>query len=140
MQISAKIDYACRAILELALHWPNKKPLQVTEIAAKQKIPIQFLTHILISLKHLGYVKSVRGKQGGYLLIKAPDRINLKDILLGLGMHRFVTLELRTDKGNVIQRMWNEVEAMVLGKFEQISFETLVTRKKLSENIASFEI
>ena len=140
MQISAKIDYACRAILELALHWPNKTPLQVTEIASKQHIPIQFLTHILLNLKQLGYVKSVRGKHGGYLLTKAPDRINLKNILIELGMNQFLTVQPTAYKENVIQKIWSEIENEALEKLQQLNFEGIINRKKRSENIASFEI
>ena len=48
MKIIAKTDYACRALLELSLHWPKQEPLQVTAIADNQQIPIKFLIHILI--------------------------------------------------------------------------------------------
>jgi len=65
MKIPAKIDYACKAIFELAAHWPNKKPVQMQYVAEHQNIPIQFLTQIMIQLKHLGYVESIRGKRGG---------------------------------------------------------------------------
>lgn len=69
MKISAKIDYACRALLiELGLHWPDNRPMQVSAIAKRQKIPMNFLVHILITLKELGYVDSIRGKSGGYVL------------------------------------------------------------------------
>ena len=84
MKISAKIDYACRALLELALHWPNKEPLPITEIADKEKIPVKFLVHILINLKNLGYIQSVRGNRGGYLLVKNPSEINLLEVIQNL--------------------------------------------------------
>ena len=77
MRISAKIDYACRALLELSLHWPNNIPLQINTIAQNQQMPVKFLTQILLQLKQIGYVQSVRGKKGGYLLAKAPQKIRL---------------------------------------------------------------
>ena len=81
MKISAKIDYACRALLELSLHWPSQEPLQVDQIAQRQRVPVKFLTQILIHLKQVGYVESVRGKKGGYLLRKLPKEIKLNDIM-----------------------------------------------------------
>src|SRR6267142_1058623 len=85
MKISAKIDYACRALLELGLHWPNTTPMQVGAIAKHQKIPMNFLVHILITLKEAGYVDSIRGKSGGYVLIKAPQDIRLGDVIKNFG-------------------------------------------------------
>ena len=53
MRVSAKCDYACKALLELALHWPNKEPVQIHEISEKQDIPIKYLVQILIQLKRI---------------------------------------------------------------------------------------
>ena len=85
MKISAKIDYACRALLELALHWPNSTPMQVAAIAKRQRIPMNFLVHILITLKELGYVDSVRGKNGGYVLVKHPQDVRLSAVIKNFG-------------------------------------------------------
>jgi Rrf2 family protein len=70
MKLSAKSDYALRAILELSLHWPKNEPLSLTTIAKRQQIPLKFLSHILLHLKDIGLVHSLRGKEGGYLLAK----------------------------------------------------------------------
>src|SRR2546427_7062657 len=85
MKISAKIDYACRALIELALHWPDRTPLQIRTIAKRQKIPIKFLVHILIHLKQLGLTQSVRGKSGGYVLAQSPTNIKLNMIIKSFG-------------------------------------------------------
>ena len=85
MKISAKMDYACRALLELALHWPDLTPMQISEIAKRQEIPIKFLVHIMIHLKERGYVNSVRGNKGGYLLAKAPAEIHFGEVIENLG-------------------------------------------------------
>src|SRR5262245_53536106 len=81
MKISAKTDYACRAILELALHWPNSVPLQISSIAGNRKIPVKFPTQILVTLKQTGLVESIRGQKGGYVLAKAPKDITLREVV-----------------------------------------------------------
>jgi len=72
MRISAKCDYACRALVELSFHWPKKIPLRIQQMSEKQEIPERFLVQILLQLKRLGFVTSSRGKNGGYNLAKAP--------------------------------------------------------------------
>lgn len=80
MNISARCEYACRAVVELARNVPNGTPLTATTIAERRDIPEKYLVHILLQLKRAGIVRSVRGAQGGYLLAKSPDDINLLDI------------------------------------------------------------
>ena len=65
MKVSAKMDYAVRALMELGSHWPYAHPRQISDISIKAGVPQKFLIHILISLKGLGYVHSIRGKSGG---------------------------------------------------------------------------
>ena len=65
MRISARCDYACKALLELTLHWPSKEPLQLHTISENQGISTKYLVHILIQLKRMGLIESIRGKQGG---------------------------------------------------------------------------
>lgn len=80
MNISARCEYACRAVVELARHAHNGTPLTATVIAERRAIPEKYLVHILLQLKRAGIVRSVRGAQGGYLLAQLPDNISLLDI------------------------------------------------------------
>ncbi|RJP75143.1 MAG: Rrf2 family transcriptional regulator [Candidatus Abyssobacteria bacterium SURF_17] len=81
MKISAKGDYACRALLELALNHGSGSPVHVTEIAERQGIPRKYLVQILVMLKGAGLVKSKRGIEGGYLLSRAPSEITLGEVV-----------------------------------------------------------
>ena len=72
MNISARCEYACRAVVELA-----KNAAAGTE---RRNIPEKYLVHILLHLKRAGIVRSVRGAQGGYLLAQSPEDISLLDI------------------------------------------------------------
>ena len=69
MRISAKADYAVRAALELAAS-PDKEPIKGEQLSEAQEIPLQFLEHILLELKHARLVRARRGARGGYWLAR----------------------------------------------------------------------
>jgi Rrf2 family protein len=79
VRISAKVDYAVRAALELAA--AGGDPVKGEAIADAQDIPLKFLENILGELKHTGIVASRRGAQGGYWLAKPAEDVNLADIV-----------------------------------------------------------
>jgi Rrf2 family protein len=79
--LSAKTEYACIAVLELARHYPREQPLRGASIAAAHGIPANFLVQILLQLKAVGIVVSTRGAAGGYLLARDPDTISLADVM-----------------------------------------------------------
>jgi Rrf2 family protein len=79
MRISAKTDYAVRALLELAA--ADDPPLKRDEIAAAQAIPVKFLESILSELKHGGVVMSQRGAEGGYWLAKPAEQITVAEVM-----------------------------------------------------------
>ena len=82
MKISKRGEYALRALIDLGiaseLGWPM---LQVTELATKEKLPIKFLEQIFTQLKAAGYVKSRRGKFGGYSLARPMNRIKFGAVI-----------------------------------------------------------
>ena len=79
MQISAKADYAIRALAELAAHGGG--PVKGERLAAAQDIPSKFLENILAELRHAGLVASPRGAEGGYWLALSAGDITLADII-----------------------------------------------------------
>jgi Rrf2 family protein len=80
VRITAKADYAVRAALELAAA-PDGEPVKGEQLADSQKIPLQFLEHILLELKHARLIRSKRGARGGYWLAKPPDDITVADVI-----------------------------------------------------------
>jgi Rrf2 family protein len=80
MRISAKADYAVRAALELAAA-PDKEPVKGERLSEAQEIPLQFLEHILLELKHARLVRARRGARGGYWLAKEPEEITIADVI-----------------------------------------------------------
>jgi Rrf2 family protein len=80
MRISAKADYALRAALELASA-DEDEPVKGERIAEAQHIPLQFLEHILLELKHARLVQARRGARGGYWLARPADEVTLADVI-----------------------------------------------------------
>lgn len=81
MKLSVKSDYASRAVLALARHYQSGSSQRAENLANDQGIPVNYLVQILIELKSHQIVKSVRGKEGGYLLARSPSEISMGDVL-----------------------------------------------------------
>jgi Rrf2 family protein len=82
MKITYKGDYALKALLELALnHSDENKLLKINDMAKKLDIPVKYLESLLIMLKNNGFVKSKRGKDGGYYLSQPPSKITMGEII-----------------------------------------------------------
>jgi Rrf2 family protein len=79
--LSAKAEYACVAMLELAARHGDPRPVRLADVADKHGIPSRFLVQILLQLKNAGLVASTRGAAGGYQLARPPADISLADIL-----------------------------------------------------------
>ncbi|MBK1835571.1 RrF2 family transcriptional regulator [Roseibacillus ishigakijimensis] len=81
MRISQKLEYACRAAIQLAKHHDGKSPLRLEDLASREHVPATFLVQILSDLKQANLVISKRGKSGGYLLGAPPTEITLARII-----------------------------------------------------------
>src|ERR671917_2295713 len=80
VRVSAKVDYALRAAVELAAleqEWPVKGE----RLAAGQDIPLRFMENILGELRQAGIVASKRGAEGGYMLARPPEEISLAEVI-----------------------------------------------------------
>ncbi len=80
MKISTKGRYALRLMLDLALH-DQQKPIRLKDVAARQEISVKYLESIAGVLAKAGYIRSLRGAQGGYLLKYSADQYKVGDIL-----------------------------------------------------------
>src|SRR6185312_15284737 len=81
MIVSAKTEYACIAVLELAARHASGEPVRIRDIAEAHGIPSRFLVQILLQLKSAGLVHSIRGAAGGYQLAREPEEITLLDVM-----------------------------------------------------------
>lgn len=81
MFLSARAEYACLAMIELAARHGEPKPVRLADLADRHAIPQRFLVQILLQLKGGGLVASTRGATGGYQLTRSPAEVTLADVL-----------------------------------------------------------
>ena len=80
MKLSTRARYGTRALVELALAWPDHT-VSVSDVAQRQKISPKYLERIMSALKASGIIKAERGVHGGYALARAPESITLSEVL-----------------------------------------------------------
>ena len=96
MKLSTRGRYGTRLMLELAKQY-GKGPISMSDISKNQRIPIKYLEQLIIPLKKAKLITSVRGPKGGHMLAKAPQEINLWEILLRLES-KFTFVDCLTDE------------------------------------------
>jgi Rrf2 family protein len=131
MRVSAKTEYACIAMLELAAQCKSGEPVQIWRIAKRHGTPSRFLVHILLQLKGAGLVTSVRGTGGGYQLTRPPQDISLGEIMRIVD-GRFEANQ-RTDGNSssspiakVLTEAWKEVATVQHEMLDAISLADLL--------------
>jgi Rrf2 family protein len=132
MKISTKGRYAIRLMLDLALD-TSGKPVSLNDIASRQQISEKYLEQIISVLNKAGYVKSIRGPQGGYQLVKKPEEYTVGMILrttegdlapvscVGSG-----AVECDRADGCVTVRIWKKINDAVDNVVDNITLEDLV--------------
>jgi Rrf2 family protein len=131
VNISAKTEYACLAVLELAAHYGSGEPVRVNWIAHRHGIPSRFLVQILLQLKGAGLVSSTRGAAGGYQLIKDPAHLFLADIMTVIERRSekvIPSASNHTSTSRVLLAVWNEVKRVERAMLEQTTLADLVDR------------
>ncbi|WP_099906801.1 Rrf2 family transcriptional regulator [Streptomyces sp. TLI_171] len=134
MHISAKADYATRALVELACD--TERPLTCEAMASSQEIPFRFLKSVVGDLRRAGLVRSQRGCEGGYWLGRPASDITLLDVV------RAVDGELITLRGeplsglaypgpaDALPEIWREVEERAGEVLAGTTVESLVRRSR----------
>ena len=126
MKLSVKSDYAARAVLGLSRHYPGRV-LRVEDLANEQGIPANYLVQILIELKAQGIARSVRGKEGGYQLGRAPAQITMADVLRAVHGSVFDTPAL-TDPHcpPELRRAWEKLQVAAEAAATGITFQQIM--------------
>ena len=136
MKLSVKSDYAARAVLGLARHYPDDAALRMEDVAEEQGVPPKYLPQILVELKAQGIVRSVRGKEGGYLLARAPAEITLGDVLRAVQGPVFDTPAL-TDAQcpPELRRAWQSLQQSMEAAAGAITFQQLLEESAEKEKM-----
>ena len=134
MRISAKVDYAVRAMCELAAH-KGDLPLKAEQIASAQEIPLSFLENILVDLRRAGFVRSLRGQVGGYRMAKPAEEITHADVIRAVeGPLAAVRGEAPEDivfsgSAESLGRVWVAVRASLRAVLENVTLADLAEGK-----------
>ncbi len=132
MRVSAKVDYAIRAAVELAS--ADEGPVKGERIAQAQDIPLKFLENILLELRHHGLVQSQRGVEGGYWLARPAEEITLADVIRAvegpLANVRGVRPEAVEYAGSAepLREVWVAVRASMRSVLEEVSLADVAGR------------
>ncbi|HAV64390.1 MAG TPA: transcriptional regulator, BadM/Rrf2 family protein [Verrucomicrobiales bacterium] len=127
MKLSVKSDYAARAVLGLARHFHSNKAIRVEDLAGEQGVPANYLVQILIELKSQRIVKSVRGKEGGYLLARPPIEITLADILKAVHGEVFDSPAINDPKcPSELRDVWKRLRNTVDETASKMNFQQLL--------------
>jgi Rrf2 family protein len=134
VRVSAKVDYALRALAELAV--APTGPVTAEKLATAQAIPLKFLENILLELRRAEIVSSQRGADGGYRLAKPAAEISLADVI------RAVEGPIATVRGArpeeveysgaaaALRDVWIELRTSMRGVLEETSLADLVARSR----------
>lgn len=131
MRLSARVDYAIRAIIELAS--VTGAPLTSERIARAQEIPPKFLESILLQLRRGGVVNAQRGPEGGYWLARPADQITLAEVIEVIdGPLSHVRGQAPSELGyqgaaKALQEVWLALEANERAMLEQVTFGHIVS-------------
>jgi Rrf2 family protein len=133
MRVSAKVDYALRAMTELAVASPSL--MTGEQLATAQKIPPKFLESILAQLRNGGLVASQRGAEGGYRIAKPAEEISIADVIRELEGPIATVRGVRPDEleyagaATNLRDIWLELRAQMRGVLEQTTLADLVTKR-----------
>ncbi|MDD2189805.1 MAG: Rrf2 family transcriptional regulator [Eubacteriales bacterium] len=133
MKISTKGRYALRLMLDLAVNYTGEY-ISIRSIAARQEISEKYLEQIITHLNRAGYVKSVRGAQGGYMLSRDPSEYTVGMILRllegSLAPVSCLDEEESCDRvsGCVTMEVWEKIQKAVEDVVDNITLADMVTR------------
>ena len=126
MKLSVKSDYAARAVLWLAQRYDDKTAHTVEQMASDEGIPPNYLVQILIELKSAQIVKSLRGKEGGYLLARPPAEISFGDVLRCIHGEIFDSPALANSRTPPeLRQAWKRLQESLNGTADGITFQDL---------------
>lgn len=129
VNLSAKTEYACIAVLELAARRQVGEPVRIREIAERQGVPPRFLVQILLQLKSAGVVVSTRGAAGGYQLARKPEDVTLGEVMAvmeGPAAEAKTGASVSTPITRVLGAAWRRVDDAQRRMLDEITFADLV--------------
>ena len=137
MKLTTKGRYAVMAMADLA-SYSNKRPISLSEISIRQRISLSYLEQLFLKLKKKELVKSVRGSNGGYILVKPASEIKLSNIIFAVD-EKIKTLNCKKDSKKgcnhksmkcITHNLWDDLEQHINSFFEKVKLEDLVNKNR----------
>jgi Rrf2 family cysteine metabolism transcriptional repressor len=134
MKLSAKSEYACLALIDLAENYSTGRLCTITEIADNKEIPKKYLEQILLILKRSGYVRSYKGAQGGYKLAKEPGKMNVAEIIRLMdgalapveSVSKYFYEKTPIEKSEKLISVFKQIRDYVSNTLENVTFADLI--------------
>jgi len=146
MKLSTKTKYGIRALLEVALNY-EKGPVQTRLIAERQQISVKYLEQLMAILKSAGFVKSIRGAKGGYILARPPASIKVGDVVKALE-GPLTTVDCLDDGSRctltadcIARQLWLQLQQAIDSVLQTTTLQSLIDKaKQSSESNISYQI
>ena len=136
VKLSVKSDYAARAVIGLARQYHSGEALKVDELAAQFDVPANYLVQILIELKAHQIVKSIRGKEGGYMLARPPGEISLGDVIRAIHGQVFDTPALGDQScPPELRNAWKTLQMTLDQTADSMNFQQLLDQAGAKEKM-----
>jgi len=143
MHVTAKVDYAVRAVVELAA--ASEGPVKGDAIATAQGIPLRFLENILAELRNAGIVRSQRGAEGGYWLARPAAEVTLAEVIRTVEGPIASIRSARPDEVSFpgaaapLQEVWIALRANIRAVLEKVTLADVVAGELPDEVLALTE-
>lgn len=128
MKISQKLEYACRALVQLAKTHDGRTLTRLDELAQREAVSANFLVQILNDIRRAGLIDSRRGAGGGYMLSRPAEKISLRQIVDAVEPSQLQNTALaQGDSGPAVRRAWENVSAKLAADLDGVTLESLAS-------------
>ncbi len=132
MKISTKTRYGIRMLVEICMAQEDEKtPVPLSVISEKMEVSLGYLRQIALELEKSGIIRGERGLNGGFIFLRPPGKISLKDVFIALEGEEFIpciTSEYFCDKTNdcAMNDVWRDIYKCFIDKLEKYTIKKIV--------------
>jgi Rrf2 family protein len=128
MKISQKLEYACRALVQLAKRHDGRTLTRLEDLAQREAVSGNFLVQILNDLRRAGLIESRRGQAGGYLLARAPEAITLRQVVDAVDPSLLqCSVSREGESGQAVRQAWDGISTVLQQALDRITLETMAS-------------
>ncbi|MBF2029663.1 MAG: Rrf2 family transcriptional regulator [Oscillatoriales cyanobacterium C42_A2020_001] len=139
LELSAKVEYALLALIELASQSEVNHPLTINEITARHPIPERYLEQIFTLLRRGGLIQSQRGAKGGYMLVKEPWQVSVLDVITlieGNRKERGLATNQASVEQELVHEIWQQANTTVKAALSEYSLHDLCQHRDSRKQIS----